>query len=401
MSHQPLKNFRVLDLSNVLAGPFCAYQLALMGAEVIKVESPQGGDLARRLGADPEAAAKLMGISFLAVNAGKQSITLNFKHAEGKAILKKMVADADVLVENFRPGVMKRLELDYDVLKEINPGLVYCAISGFGQDGPWSDRPAYDQIIQGLSGLMSVTGDADSAPLRAGFPVCDTIGGMAAAFAIAAALAGKARSGEGCMIDVSMLESTLASMGWVVSNYLATGKPPQPMGNENMTAAPSGTFRTAQGLLNIAANEQKQFEALCDAIGQPGLKSDARFASREARKQNRNALKVEVEAGLATQTAAEWETRLNAAGVPSGQILSVPEILAEAQVGGRQFVVEIDHVPGLDKSAHVTRGGFLVNGNPMQPVLPPPQLGAHTATWLHNLGYDDEEIARLAREKVI
>ena len=401
MSHQPLKNFRVLDLSNVLAGPFCAYQHALMGAEVIKVESPQGGDLARRLGADPEAAAKLMGISFLAVNAGKQSITLNFKHAEGKAILKKMVADADVLVENFRPGVMKRLGLDYDVLKEINPGLVYCAISGFGQDGPWSDRPAYDQIIQGLSGLMSVTGDADTAPLRAGFPVCDTIGGMAAAFAIAAALAGKARSGEGCMIDVSMLESTLASMGWVVSNYLSTGKAPQPMGNENMTAAPSGAFKTGDGLLNIAANEQKQYETLCVAIGQPDLKSNVRFASREARKQNRNALKTEIEAGLATQSAAEWETRLNAAGVPSGQILSVPEILAEAQVGGRQFVVEIDHVPGLDKPAHVTRGGFLINGNPMQPALPPPQLGAHTATWLHNLGYDDEEIARLTKEKVI
>ena len=279
----PLKNIRVLDLSNVLAGPFCAYQLALMGADVIKVETPHGGDLARRLGADADAAAKSMGVSFLAVNAGKQSITLNLKHAEGKAILKKMVAGADVLVENFRPGVMHRLGLDYPVLQALNPGLVYCAISGFGQDGPWSDRPAYDQIIQGLSGLMSVTGDADTAPLRAGFPVCDTIGGMAAAFAIAAALAGKARTGEGCVIDVSMLESTLASMGWVVSNYLATGASPQPMGNENFTAAPSGAFRTARGLLNIAANEQKQFDTLCDVIRRPALKTDVRFARREAR----------------------------------------------------------------------------------------------------------------------
>ena len=401
MSHQPLKNFRVLDLSNVLAGPFCAYQLVLMGAEVIKVESPEGGDLARRLGADPEAASRLMGISFLAVNAGKQSITLNLKHAEGKAILKKMVADADVLVENFRPGVMKRLGLDYTVLKEINPGLIYCAISGFGQNGPWSDRPAYDQIVQGLSGLMSVTGDAETAPLRAGFPVCDTIGGMAAAFAIAAALAGKARTGEGCMIDVSMLESTLASMGWVVSNYLATGKPPVPMGNENMTAAPSGTFMTGDGLLNIAANEQKQFESLCDAIGKPGLKRDARFAAREARKQHRLPLKLEIEAGLGARSATEWEALLNAAGVPAGQVLSVPQILAHEQVRGREFVIEIEPVPGLGKAAHVSRGGFMVNGAAVRPAAPPPALGAQTETWLRKLGYDDAHIARLRIEKAI
>ncbi len=400
MSH-PLAGVRVLDLSNVLAGPFCAYQLALMGAEVIKIESPQGGDLARRLGADADAAAKLMGVSFLAVNAGKQSITLNLKHAEGKEILKRMVAGADVLVENFRPGVMTRLGLDYDVLKKVNPGLVYCAISGFGQDGPWSDRPAYDQIIQGLSGLMSVTGDAQTAPLRAGFPICDTIGGMAAAFAIVSALAGKARTGEGCMIDVSMLEATLASMGWVVSNYLATGKAPEPMGNENFTAAPSGAFRTGQGLLNIAANEQKQFESLCDEIARPQLKTDPRFAQREARKKNRYALKAEIEAGLVTASAAEWETRLNAAGVPSGQILSVPEILAQPQVSERHFVVDLANVPGLEKAAHVTRGGFLIDGKPMQPSAAPPALGAQTATWLQNLGYDDDEIARLRAEKAI
>lgn len=397
----PLKNFRVLDLSNVLAGPFCAYQLALMGAEVIKIESPQGGDLARKLGADPEAASRLMGTSFLAVNAGKQSITLNLKHAEGKAILKKMVADADVLVENFRPGVMKRLGLDYDVLKKSNPGLVYCAISGFGQDGPWSGRPAYDQIIQGLSGLMSVTGDADTAPLRAGFPVCDTIGGMAAAFAIAAALAGKARTGEGCMIDVSMLESTLASMGWVVSNFLATGKVPVPMGNENMTAAPSGAFATGNGLLNIAANEQKQFEALCDVIGNPALKTDARFAVRESRKQHRFALKYQIEAALKSRSASEWEEVLNDAGVPSGQVLSVPQILDHEQVKSRDFVVSMPEVPGLGKPAYVSRGGFMINREGAKPSTPPPMLGAQTDAWLRKLGYDADDIVRLRSEKTI
>lgn len=396
-----MKGFRVLDLSNVLAGPFCAYQLALMGADVIKVESPEAGDLARRLGADPVAAENLMGVSFLAVNAGKQSLTLNLKHAAGRQILKELVATADVLVENFRPGVMARLGLDYAVLKQVNPGLVYCAISGFGQNGPLSDRPAYDQIIQGLSGLMSVTGDAQSAPLRAGFPVCDTIGGMAAAFAIAAALAGKARTGEGCLIDVSLLEATLASMGWVVSNYLATGNAPQPMGNENFTAAPSGTFRTGDGLLNIAANEQKQFVALCDVIGRPALSSDARFSERDARKRHRAELKVEIEAALADKSAAEWEEELNVAGVPAGQVLSVPEILDHAQVKGRDFVSELHDVPGLGKPVQVLRGGFLVDGETASPLSPPPMLGAQTDALLHELGYDASENARLRSDKSI
>jgi CoA:oxalate CoA-transferase len=274
----PLSGIRVLDLSNVLAGPFCAYQLALMGAEVVKIEQPGSGDLARQLGASADAAKRHMGISFVAVNAGKQSITLNLKHDEGKEIFRRMVADAQVVIENFRPGVMARLGLDYDVLAEINPALVYCAISGFGQNGPLAMRPAYDQIIQGISGVMSVTGDADSAPLRVGYPICDTIGGMTAAFAICAALLDARSSRQGRMIDVSMLEATLATMGWPLSNYLNAGIEPQPMGNQNFTAAPSGTFRTGDGLLNIAANENKQYEALCDLIGRPQLKADARFS---------------------------------------------------------------------------------------------------------------------------
>jgi formyl-CoA transferase len=213
----PLEGIRVLDLTNVLAGPFCGHQLAHLGAEVIKVEAPGRGDLARDLGADPELNARLMGTSFLAQNAGKKSVTINLKHTQGKALLKRLVEGADVLIENFRPGVMDRLELGWEVLREVNPRLVYGAISGFGQDGPWRDRPAYDQIIQGVSGVMSITGDKDTAPLRVGYPIADTIGGLTAALAVAAALNDRDRKG-GTFIDVSMLEAVLATMGWAVSN---------------------------------------------------------------------------------------------------------------------------------------------------------------------------------------
>src|SRR5437588_3872384 len=283
----PLTGIRVVDVTNVLAGPFCSYQLALLGAEVIKIEQPGSGDLARRLGADPEAATRGMGASFVAVNAGKQSVTLNLKKPAGKRILKQLAAESNVVLENFRPGVMKRLGLDYEVLSAINPRLIYCAISGFGQQGPLAMRPAYDQIIQGMSGVMSVTGDERSAPLRVGYPVCDTVGGLTAAFAICAALVEAQKTGRGRMIDVSMLSATLATMGWVVSNYLNASVGPLPMGIENFTAAPSATFRTKDGLLNIAANETYQYEILCDLIGRSDLKTDSRFCDRHVRKQNR------------------------------------------------------------------------------------------------------------------
>ena len=213
---KPLESFKVLDLTNVLAGPFCCHQLAHLGAEVIKVEVPERGDLARQLGADPELNEKGMGVSFLAQNAGKRSLTLNLKHPQGREIFFRLIEKADVLVENFRPGVMERLGLGFEKLKEINPQLVYCAISGFGQDGPLWDSPAYDQIIQGLSGTMSVTGTDDSGPLRVGFPMSDTIGGITAALGITASLSQPKR--EAVFIDVSMLESRMVTMGWIISN---------------------------------------------------------------------------------------------------------------------------------------------------------------------------------------
>src|SRR5215218_3945252 len=290
-----LRGVRILDLTNVLAGPFCCYQLAQLGADVIKVEVPGSGDLARQLGADPDLNKRHMGVSFLAQNGGKRSITLNLKHPKGREAFTRLVATSDVVVENFRPGVMERLGLGYEALKTAKSDIIYCAISGFGQDGPLKFNPAYDQIIQGLAGVMSVTGDAQSAPLRVGYPVADTMGGMTAAFAIAAALVRRGRTGEGEFIDVSMLEASLVAMGWAVSNWLIAGVRPEPMGNENMTASPSGTFRTGAGLLNIAANQQQQFEALCALIGRPELVTDLRFATREDRKRHRYELNTEIE----------------------------------------------------------------------------------------------------------
>lgn len=302
-----LSGIRVLDLTNVLAGPYCAYQLALLGADVIKIEAPPGGDLARQLGASPELNSAGMGASFLAQNAGKRSVVLDLKNEADRDRFLDLVATSDALVENFRPGVMDRLGLGHEQLREIRPSLVYCAISGFGQTGPMRGNPAYDQIIQGLSGIMSITGTPDTAPLRVGYPVADTLGGLVGAFAIAAALVRQKTSGEGAFLDVSMLECTLSALGWPVSNYLTAGVEPQPMGNENMTAAPSGAFRTGAGLLNIAANKQEQFVTLCELIGRPELASEPRFAERETRKRNRAALKLLIEEALAGAPAAAWE----------------------------------------------------------------------------------------------
>ena len=254
---------------------------------MIKVESPDG-DLARRLGADPAYAQAGMGVSFLAVNAGKESIALDLKHPDGGAgAAWRLVARADALLENFRPGVMDRLGFDPRASPRTIRGWSTAASAASGPTGPLAQRPAYDQIIQGLSGVMSVTGDERSAPLRVGYPVCDTIGGLTAAFAVTAALLHARATGRGASLDVSMLDSTIATMGWVVSNYLNTGVAPRPMGNDNFTAAPSGTFRTGEGLLNIAANEQRQFAALAREVGAPGWLDDPRFARRDARKRHR------------------------------------------------------------------------------------------------------------------
>lgn len=391
----PLAGIRVLDLTNVLAGPFCAHQIALMGADVVKVEIPKTGDLARQLGADPELNRRLMGVSFLAQNSGKRSLTLNLKAPAGTAAFLRLVDGADVVVENFRPGVMERLGLGAATLRSRNPRLVYCAISGFGQDGPMRALPAYDQIIRGLSGVMSITGDPDSAPLRVGYPIADTVGGLTAAFAIAAALAGRAATGKGATIDVSMLASVLATMGWAVSNHPVAGKPPLPLGNDNVTASPSGAFACADAPLNIAANKQEQFEAVARVVGRPDLIDDPRFETRQARLDHRAALTAELEAALAARPAAAWEAELNAAGVPAGRILGVPEILEHPQVRDRGMIGRFDDVPGVGRPIEIARTGVKLDGAAPQVEVPPPELGAHTDAVLAEAGFSASEIAEL------
>lgn len=405
-----LNGVKVLDLTNVLSGPFAGYQLALMGAEVLKVEAQSGGDLARKLGASGELSERHLGISFLAQNSAKRSLTLNLKTDQGREIFTKLVAEYDVVLENFRPGVMDRLGFGWGSLRQINPGIVYCAISGFGQDGPLRHRPAYDQIIQGMSGLMSVTGDNETAPLRVGAPIADTVGGFAAAFAVSSALVHRERTGEGTFLDVSMLEATLTAMGWVASDYLVGGSIPIPMGNENRTAAPSGTFATADGDFNIAANKQEQFEALVRLIGREDLATDERFAERENRKSNRLELKAEIESVLTTQTSAYWDEKLAAAGIPGAPVMDVATALESPQITARGLVRTLR----LGEAAGVTGTGVSpdgdmrllgspvhVNGASVGPDTPPPVLGADTDDVLTGLGYGTEEIANMRTKGII
>jgi crotonobetainyl-CoA:carnitine CoA-transferase CaiB-like acyl-CoA transferase len=396
-----LEGVRALDLTNVLAGPFCAYQLGLLGAEVIKLEIPDTGDLARQLGADPKLNARLMGASFLAQNGGKKSATVNLKTDGGREILRRLVRRADVLVENFRPGVMVRLGLGYEELQAINPGLIYCAISGYGQEGPMKDAPAYDQIIQGMSGVMSITGDKQSAPQRVGYPIADTIGGITAAFAIATALFRRATTGLGTFIDVSMLDCTLSTMGWIVSNYLIAGHEPTPMGNDNFTAAPSGTFRTGKGLLNIAANKQEHFEMLVEAVGLKDLAAHPRFADRESRKRHRTDLTIELEAALKSKTAVEWEAILNRLGIPAGRVVTVSEALRHPQIQERNLLQTFPNAPGLERPLTLTRTGFKMTGADPSVSAPPPMLGQHTDEVLREAGYSDREIVALREAKAI
>jgi len=395
-----LDGIRVLDLTNVLSGPFATLHLAWLGAEVIKIENPQEGDLARKLGCVPEYNQKLLGTSFLAQNANKKSLTLNLKNAKGKEIFLKLVKTSDVVVENFRPGVMTRLGLDYESLTKYKSDIIYCAISGFGQTGPDSNKPAYDQIIQGLSGVMAVNGDKRLNPLRAGFPICDTVGGLNAAFSIMAALYYKQKTGLGQFIDVSLLDSIMPLMGWVIANLMIGGQEPQLLGNDNFTAAPSGTFKTKDGYINIAANKQEQWEAVADALGVPELKEDSRFKERDTRKANRFELTPLLEEKLTQKETKFWVEELNKRGVPSGEILSLKDALNQEQIKYRNTFSEVE-VEELNRTIKLFNMTAKLSKTPGYVMKRPPYLSEHTNEILKELNYTDDEIANLKKEGII
>nr|CAD6630280.1 CoA transferase [arsenite-oxidising bacterium NT-25] len=395
---RPLDGIRVLDLTNVLSGPLACYQLAALGADVIKVEPVGQGDLARQLGDDVELNGAHMGASFLAQNAGKRSVTLNLKSPEGVGIFLKLVKTADVIVENFRPGVMDRLGVGYERLRKERPSLIYCAISGFGQKGPLSERPAYDQIIQGAAGVMSVTGENAERPLRVGYPMADSIGGLTAAMVICGALVSPKR---GAFIDVSMMSSVMATMGWAVSNWLTAGSEPRPIGNENATSAPSGAFRCKDGLLNITANKQEQWEALAHYLELGELIAEPQFRTRDDRKRNRTSLLPLIEAKLTERYVAACADELTALGVPAGEVLTVPQALAHPQTAVRQQLAQYEDVLDGGRSLHVLRPGFMVDEQPAATELAPPRLGEHTDEVLSELGLTAEELNDLHARGVI
>lgn len=394
-----LEGIRVLDLTNVLSGPFCTLHLALCGAEVIKIENPKDGDLARKLGCVPEYNKKLMGTSFLAQNANKKSVTLNLKDDRGKEIFRKLAQTADVVVENFRPGVMERLGLSYRELAKTNPRLVYCAISGFGQTGPDAQNPAYDQIIQGLSGVMAINGDETFNPLRCGFPVCDTVAGLNAAFAVMGALFFRERTGEGQFIDVALLDSIMPLLGWVAANLLIGHRRPTLLGNDNFTAAPSGTFVTKDGYINIAANKQEQWESVCDLLGVPELKEDSRFKERDTRKKNRKPLTPLLEAKLKEKTTSEWVDIFNKHGVPSGAILDLESALKAPQITHRETfntvnAAAVGEVPLFNLTAKFEK-------TPAKVEKAPPALSAHTEEILKEIGISGKELKELKDQGVV
>jgi crotonobetainyl-CoA:carnitine CoA-transferase CaiB-like acyl-CoA transferase len=381
----PLANLRVLDVSQVMAGPFCTMMLADMGADVIKVEPPGTGDQTRGAMGFKMKGSDSMG--FLNLNRNKRSVTLNLKSPAGREALYRLVEKSDILVENYRPGVMKKLKCDYDTLRKINPRLIYASISGFGQTGPWADRPGFDLIAQAMSGVMSVTGHPGGPPVKAGVPVADIGCALFALFGILSAYIGSRTSGVGQYVDASLFEAALAFSIWDTSEYWGTGKIPGPLGTSNRMSAPYQAVKASDGYFVMGATNQKMWQGLCKLLDRPELLVDSRFVDISARLAHREELIAELEKTFAAKTSEEWVNKFLAAGIPAGRLNTYPEAFASEHALFREMRLEIAHpVEGT-----VPNIGFPVkmSGTPQQVRRHPPLLGEHTNEVLAEAGFDE------------
>ncbi len=377
---QPLTGVRVIDLTQILAGPYATYQLALLGADVIKVEPPGTGDWTR-IGSAPEGLEDQgMGTAFLTQNAGKKSVVLDLKSESDRKALLNLAATADVFVENFRPGTAKRLGVHYEAIKATKPDVVYCSISAYGQDGPIGHRPAYDHIVQGMCGIMRTTGTTETEPNKVGAPYIDYATGLNGAFAIVSALHEVRRTGRGVRLDVAMLDTSLLLMASLMTNHLNTGWIPAATGNQAWSQSPSsGAFETTDGLLMIAANNERQFVDLCRAIGLPDVLDDPRFAEPAQRRENVAALRDLIAQRIMTGSADHWEQVLDQAAVPAVRVRRLDEVLGEPQIAARGLTEAVE-VPGAAAPLRLPALGFKANGETVGPAAPPPRLGADQTT---------------------
>lgn len=385
----PLEGTRVIDLTQAMAGPFCTMNLADMGADVIKVEPP-GGEESRRPGA-----VQRNGQSgpFLAVNRNKRSLVVDLKRPEGVEILHRLAARSDVLVQNYRPGVADRLGVGYEALRGLNPRLVYCSISGFGATGPYAARGGFDLIAQGMSGIMSVTGEPDGPPAKSGIPISDLAAGLFGAIGVLCALEYRDRTGEGQLVDTSLCEAAMALTVWESAEYWLTGRVPGPLGSAHRLSAPYQALRAEDGYFTVGANNDKLFEGFARGIGRPDLLGDARFRSRGERLAHRAELVAEIEKTTVTGPRAHWLARLEREGVPSGPINTYPEALNDPHALARRMVVDLDH----PRAGQVKALGVPVklSETPGAVDRPAPLLGEHTAAILEELGYGKAERTHL------